>query len=56
MPGPLEIKGGAAPEKRPATGTGKASSGSKKKAPNKKMGFFEGHIQALLDKKKKNPT
>jgi hypothetical protein len=27
----------------------------KKNAPNKKMGFFEGHIQALLDKKKNTP-
>jgi hypothetical protein len=48
MPEALEFKGGAKElQVKPGKGSGK-----KKKAPNKKMGFFEGHIQALLDKKK----
>ena len=54
MPAALEFKGNAkvaAPEKKPGVkGSGK------KKAPNKKMGFFEGHIQALLEKKKGTPN
>ena len=45
MPQPIELKGGARPESA-------KKQTSKKKAPNKKMGYFEGHIQALLDKKK----
>lgn len=48
---PIEFKGikqeqQQQPEKR-------SSSKKKKKAPNKKMGFFEGHIQAMLANKKK---
>lgn len=38
MPMPIELKGGAKPE--PV----KKSASGKKKAPNKKMGYFEGHI------------
>jgi hypothetical protein len=48
MPPALEFKGGAKEVRQVKTG----QSGKKKKLPNKKMGFFEGHIQALLDKKK----
>jgi hypothetical protein len=54
MPAALEFKGNAkvaAPEKNPG-----AKGSLKKKAPNKKMGFFEGHIQALLEKKKGTPN
>ena len=54
MPASLEFKGNAkvAPEKKLSSTKGSG----KKKAPNKKMGFFEGHIQALLEKKKDVPN
>ena len=53
MPTALEFKGGAKEISQVKSGAKMASSsGKKKKAPNKKMGFFEGHIQALLEKKK----